>query len=35
MATKTRTLSDYLVEGGLSDVRSPEKPHIDLSLIHI
>mgnify|MGYP003323989374 CR=1 FL=1 len=29
MATKTRQLSDYLVEGGLSDVRSPEKPHID------
>ena len=28
MATKTRQLADYLVEGGLSDVKSTEKPHI-------
>ena len=34
MATKTRTLSDYLVEGGVVDVKSTEKPHIELGVLY-
>ena len=35
MATKTRQLADYLVEGGLSDVNlTSEKPHIDVGILY-